>query len=176
MRVCLPIAALLGLLGGALAESAGAGDAVPVRASVRAGHLTVGHPGAVAVPRLRPRHDGRSSATVTVPVTLTDARGSGAGWALVVSAVIRTAEGERARGVAASLWAVTVRCAACRPPRERGELPIAVSAGHAVRALSARPGSGMGTMRLLAEIRLTGRPAARGSYVLVPTISRIAGP
>jgi hypothetical protein len=110
----LPIAAALALTGTAFAA-----DPLPVTLALHTGTLTVG-----AAPALV---DG----TVQVPVTVTDSRGNGDGWALTATEPVQVVK-------------VTARCAAnstCTLPRE-----TVTPAGRLI--LRSDPNSGMGKIRL----------------------------
>ncbi|MFL5845102.1 MAG: hypothetical protein ACJ762_10445 [Solirubrobacteraceae bacterium] len=153
-------------------------ETVPVTGTVVAGGLSVRSPlGALAVPRLHAVKAGWRQAVVRVPVTVVDARGSGAGWALSMSASTRTASGGRAPGLRVSVWKMQVRCAGCTRPRVRSVLPQALPEQTPVRAFAAARQSGMGTMRVVARLLVTAPVTMpRGPYVLRATVSRVAGP
>ncbi|MCW2991837.1 MAG: hypothetical protein JWM73_2431 [Solirubrobacterales bacterium] len=169
--VCVPA------LCAVLAAQAVAGT-VAVSGRVAPGAFSVsGVPHTVKVPPLTGRHSGWRRAVVWVPVTVTDARGTGAGWSLSLSAAMRTTAGDRARHVHVSVWQMDVRCAGCTAPRARVVLPMALPEQTPVRAFTAGQRTGMGRMRLMAKLVISAPLSApRGHYVLRPTISRVVGP
>ena len=115
--------------------------------------------------------------TKTLPITVTDARGNGAGWALTLTASARTAAGKRVEGLSTAIWSVELRCATCTRPRTAVTFPARLSETRAMRAFAARRGTGMGKMRLTARIAITVPvKAPRGAYVLRPRLSQVAGP
>lgn len=152
--------------------------AVTASGAVHGGRLSVsGIPARIIVPKLRVGRGGWRQAVVRVPVTVTDARGTGAGWGLALAAAARTLDGHPARGVTVSVWTIDVRCTGCTRPRARAVLPVSLAEGSAVRVFAARKRSGMGRMRLIAQVVVTAPAStAPGPYLLRPTLSRIAGP
>lgn len=128
-----------------LATSASADDIV-VPLTVRPGSLSLAPAGALA----------RSA---RVAVTVTDARGRGAGWTLLA----RLAGPSRTVVVTG----VDVRCGAhstCTLPRTRVRYPIMLSSLRAVPVLDARRGTGMGSIAV--TIRLGWRAVRMGSQAL----------
>lgn len=151
---------------------------VAVSGAVHGGRLTVSSlPGRIAIPKLRMSRAGWRQAVVRIPMTVTDARGTGAGWGLALAASARTLDGRRARGVRASVWTIKVSCAGCTRPRARAVLPVSLAESSSVPVFAARKRSGMGRIRLVARVVVTAPGSvAPGPYVLRPTLSRIAGP
>lgn len=151
---------------------------VAVSGAVLGGRLSVsGVPARLVVPKLRMSRAGWRQAVVRIPVTVTDARGTGAGWGLALAVSPRTLDGRRAPGVRASVWTIKVSCAGCTRPRARAVLPVALAATSSVRVFAARRQSGMGRMRLVARVVVTAPGSvAPGPYVLFPTLSRTVGP
>lgn len=151
---------------------------VPVTGAVLPGTLTISKvPARIPVPQLVADGNGWRRATVHLPVTVTDARGSGAGWALTLSAKVRTAKGRSVSGATATLWRIAARCGSCTRPRSRVVLPLRLQERRGVRAVVAAPRTGMGRVSLMAEIAVAvPKRAPAGGYVLRPTLSRISGP
>ena len=115
---------LISLSAGSLAAGPALGGNVQVGLALHAGGLSVKAPAAAALP-------GR---TVEVPLTVADARGSGAGWTLDLEAPSQV-----------TVTSITARCAAgstCTLPR----------AGTGAGILSASADSGMGVMQLVVTV------------------------
>jgi hypothetical protein len=80
--------------------------------------------------------------TTRVPITVVDARGSGAGWTLRLS------------GAGAAVTRLVVRCAVgatCTLPQDSVSLPAKLGSG-ATPVLTAAPHSGMGAMVVVATV------------------------
>lgn len=162
-----------GAAGLTLAPTAGA---LTARASLAGGGLSVamGRPTA-----LRP--DGRA---VGLRVTVTDARGSGAGWSLYLSAQERGSGdrqgGARDGGTAAAIGRVAdplVACASgvtCSPARSTLAFPLAVSlSGSPTKVFNATPGTGMGEQSVGLDLFLDAAGSAR---TVSTTITVQSGP
>jgi len=177
MRVPVPTALLVAAAVAAPIPLAHSAD-VQVVGTVAPGVLSIGKiPHRLAVPKLVPDHLGRRRAVVRLPITVTDARGTGAGWALTLSARLRTAKGRHVRGAVTSLWGMTSRCTSCTQPRSRVVMPLMLTERHGIRAFVAARGSGMGRIALVATIAVAvPKRAAAGGYVLLPTLTRVSGP
>jgi hypothetical protein len=124
----------VGLLALVLAAGAAA-DSVPIRLTVR--------PGSLAVASSRVVADGTK-----LMVTVVDARGSGAGWQLVVSPSDR----------AVTVVGVQARCGAastCTLPRSGQRYPLALAPLRQTVAFTAGRGTGMGAIDL--TLRLSGQ-------------------
>src|SRR4051812_396604 len=181
MRPALRHACLLAGATGAVAACAPAvadGGNVVVAGTVVPGTLTVSPiPHRIAVPAMHKVAGGFRRAIVTVPITVVDARGSGAGWSLTLSASARTAKGHKVRGIDVSMWSAQLRCAGCTLPRSRVGFPLALYENRSVRAFAARRGTGMGRMKVLAQIAVTvPKKAPGGGYALFPRLSHATGP
>jgi hypothetical protein len=114
----------------AATASAHGGD-VKVTVDVRPGHLTLGASTDVSSAAERSRGLHR------ILVTITDARGSGAGWRLDL----------RASTGGAAIVAVDTRCgqkSTCTLPQSPTGIPMALGAGHRTTVLDAPKGTGMG--------------------------------
>jgi hypothetical protein len=134
----------VGLL--ALVVAAGAAaDTVPIRLSVKPGSLSIAAPRVVV--------DGTK-----VSVTIVDARGSGAGWQLVVSP----------SGRAFTVTGVQSRCGAgstCTLPRSAQRYPLALEPLRQTLVFTAGRGTGMGTIDL--TLRLSGQASGTALRVAV---------
>lgn len=136
----------------ALVLAAGAAaDVVVVPLTVRPGSLTMAPVRAIS----------RSS---RIPVTVVDARGSGAGWELL------------ARPAGASSGTVIVtgveqRCgyhSTCTLPRPAVHYPIRLTSLRPTRVFAAQPGSGMGTIGLTLRLAAPAQIGASLSFSVRP--------
>ena len=142
-----------------LAQGAAATSAV-VAADIAPGSLTVGT--VLTAPGGRP-----SSRYLTVPVT--DARGSGAGWSVVVS--LTTSDGA-ARAEHARVALQSVGCerhSTCTPPGDSIAYPLALGLrGEGTRVAGASTGTGMGAQWLRLRLEL---PAGASAAALTIRVS-----
>jgi hypothetical protein len=154
------------------------GEEVVVSGTIRPGVLSIGKvPKRIAISKLVADGQGFRRAVVRLPIAVTDARGTGAGWALSVAARLRTAKGRQVHGGLATLWSMSSRCTSCSQVHSRVVMPLRLQEGRAIRAFVATRRHGMGRIILSATIRVavpTRAPA--GGYVLYPSVTRISGP
>jgi hypothetical protein len=167
-----------GLIG---ARPALAGESTIVSAGIQAGPLavSVGQPrlaaGAIAADGLQEIAGDLGLARVV------DARGSGGGWSLRVTAAVEAAPGAPALpSDALTILAVEVSPEAGSAPLNAIRYPLPVPlAGSAAPThfFSAAPGTGMGTVAVRPEVRLRLPAAApEGAYRAQVTIGVVAGP
>jgi hypothetical protein len=144
-----------------------------------AGRLTPGHL-AISAPAARvsiQRQKARVSAVLAVPLTVVDTRGSGAGWAIALTAGAVTPHGAIVRGLSLAVRGFRMRCASCTRPVDRVRYPVAVRLGQPTRVFRAARNSGMGVMRLEGILGLTGQPRpASASITLRVRLAQVSGP
>ena len=119
--------------------------------------------------------------TVTLPFSVTDARGSGDGWRLTVTSDGVRQGGDPLPGSAARIAGVTAACAVgdpCTLPTDDVPYPLGVPVGPApVRFFSAAAGTGLGTTLLEAALVLTlPANALAADYATTLTLAHAAGP
>jgi hypothetical protein len=124
------------------------------------------------------------SASFTVPMTLTDARGDGTGWKVTLTSTQFSTGGATPRTLAAdssTITGSTAACAAdstCTAPDNPTTYPLSVPAGTpAVNIITAGTGMGMGAFTLTPTVALA-IPANvyAGSYTSTLTVASVAGP
>jgi hypothetical protein len=113
----------------------------------------------------------------TLGVTVADRRGTGAGWALQLAATIRRPDGRPVRGASLTIPGIAASCrSTCTLPQTLVRYPVALGAAP-VRVFGARRGTGMGVIRVVADVALAvSRSSPPGPYVLTQAWSRVAGP
>ena len=132
--------------------AAGHADDVVVPLTVRPGPLSLAPATALA-------HGAR------IAVTVTDARGHGAGWTLLARM-----GGPGARAVVVA--GVDARCgfhSTCTPPRTRVRDPIMLSSLRAVPIFDAQRGTGMGAVELTVRLGVQSRQGAALRFAVQPS-------
>lgn len=129
---------------------------------------------------------GDTTQTYTVPLTLQDTRGTGAGWNLTITSTRFTTGGATPRTLpttASSLTAVTSACASgtCTNPSNAQIYPIAVPAGAsaptAVKVFNTTADNGMGRFTITPTIGVAiPQNAYAGTYTSTVTLSVVTGP
>ena len=147
------------------------------------GSLSIGHG---TVPKATSTLDGSDQVvTFVMPITLTDARGTGDGWSTsVTSTTFDDGSGDTLAEDAASVSAVDVSCDAggqCTAPASAVSYPLPVPAGATAPAATvffdAGSGTGMGAFELDTSVDVTipGNTYA-GKYKSTMTFTAATGP
>lgn len=129
---------------------------------------------------------GDSTQTYTVPLTVQDTRGTGAGWNLTVTSTTFTTGGgspQTLATTASSLTGVTSSCASgtCTNPSNAQTYPITVPAAGtaptAVKFFNTTANNGMGRFTVTPTIGVTiPQNAFAGTYTSTVTLSIVSGP
>ncbi|MFL5846095.1 MAG: WxL domain-containing protein [Solirubrobacteraceae bacterium] len=129
---------------------------------------------------------GDSTQTYTVPLTVQDTRGTGAGWNLTATSTTFSTGGGTPRTLstsASSLTAVNSSCTSgtCTNPSNAQTYPIAVPAGTtaptAIKFFNTTANNGMGRFTITPTIGVTvPQNAFAGTYSSTVTLSVITGP
>ena len=173
----------LGVLALVLAAVAVAGTVTATATVTGAGALSLSN-GATA--SISDTLDGSDqSVSYSVPLTMNDLRGSGAGWNLTMtSTTFNDGAGHTLATNASSLTAATSSCTAggtCTNPTNSISYPLTVPAGTtapaAVKVFNAAANTGMGRFTVTPSINVSipGNSYA-GSYASTLTIAAVSGP
>jgi len=129
---------------------------------------------------------GDSTPTYTVPLTIQDTRGTGAGWNATITSTQFTTGGATPSTLAtnaSSLTGVVSACAGgtCTNPTNAVTYPIAVPAGAtaptAVKFFNAAANTGMGKFTVTPTIGVfVPQSSTAGTYTSTLTISIVSGP
>jgi WxL domain surface cell wall-binding len=129
--------------------------------------------------------DGTDQAVnYTLPLTLTDARGTGAGWNLTITSTTFNTGTHAIATSASSVASVTSSCVAggtCTNPTNSIAYPLTIPAGTtaptAVKLFNAALNTGLGRFTITPSINVTipGNSYA-GSYTSTITIAAVSGP
>ena len=129
---------------------------------------------------------GDTTQSYTVPLTLQDTRGTGAGWNLTITSTTFSTGGGSPRTLptsASSLTGVTSTCASgtCTNPSNAQTYPIAVPAGAtaptAVKIFNTTANNGMGRFTITPTVGVTiPQNAFAGTYASTVTLSVVTGP
>jgi hypothetical protein len=129
---------------------------------------------------------GDSTPTYTVPLTIQDTRGTGAGWNATITSTQFTTGGATPSLLAtnaSSLTGVTSACAGgtCTNPTNAVTYPVAVPAGStpptAVKFFNAAANTGMGKFTVTPTIGVfVPQSSTAGTYTSTLTISIVSGP
>jgi hypothetical protein len=126
---------------------------------------------------------GDSTQTYTVPLTIQDTRGTGAGWNLTVTSTTFTTGTQSLSTTASSLTGVTSACSTgtCTNPSNAQTYPItvpaAVSAPTAVKFFNTTTNNGMGKFTITPTVGVTiPQNAFAGTYTSTVTLSIVSGP
>ena len=129
---------------------------------------------------------GDSTQTYTVPLTVQDTRGTGAGWNLTVTSTTFTTGGgspQTLATTASSLTGVTSSCSTgtCTNPSNAQTYPISVpaaaSAPTAVKFFNTTANNGMGRFTVTPTVGVTiPQNAFAGTYTSTVTLSIVTGP
>lgn len=183
IRTISAVAATVSLLAALAPQSALAASAT-VTGSVNAGTLSIS---TSATPSFSVTLDGTDkTGSYTVPTTVTDATGSGAGWNLTITSTQFTTGGGSPHTLAtgaSSLTGVTSSCAGgtCTNPTNSVTYPVAVPAGStpptAVKYFNAALNTGAGQFTNTPSISVS-VPANSyaGSYSSTLTLAAVSGP
>lgn len=130
--------------------------------------------------------DGDSTRSYTVPLTVQDTRGSGAGWNLTVTSTTFSTGGGSPRALAtnaSSLTGVTTACAAgtCTNPSNAQTYPVAMPAAStaptAVKFFNTTADNGMGRFTVTPTVAVAvPQNAFAGTYSSTVTLSVVTGP
>jgi len=170
LRVCLASTAALA----AVLPCARADD-IQVTGAVLPGHLGIkASPARFTLPHTK---QARVAAALSVPFVVTDTRGSGAGWAVALTATAQTAGGARVHGLSVSVRGFRMECHSCRKPADAVGYPLALPLGKAIRVFRAKRNSGMGVIHLVAQVAVAGtpKPIAKGLRLTV-RLAQVSGP
>ena len=118
---------LISILAALVLTAPAFGGTIAVTMGLNSGGLSLQAPAAVAT----------AGDAVQIPVTITDARGTGAGWTLKL-----------ASGAPVSVTSITARCAA----GSTCTLPTSSTASNGTTLLQVAPGTGMGVMQLVVTV------------------------
>ena len=184
IRIIFAVAATVSLLA-ALAPQSALGASATVTGSVNAGTLSIS---TSATPSFSVTLDGTDkTGSYTVPTTVTDATGSGAGWNLTITSTQFTTGGGSPKTLAtsaSSLTGVTSSCAGgstCTNPTNSVTYPVAVPAGStpptAVKYFNAalNTGAGQFTNTPTVSVSVPANTYA-GSYSSTLTLAAVSGP
>jgi len=123
------------------------------------------------------------TATYTIPLTVADLRGTGAGWNLTITSTQLAAGAYTLPTSASSVTAVSKSCSVspCTNPTNSVTYPVTVPAGSgpptAVRFYNAAAGTGKGTFTVTPTIKVAvGANAYKGSYSSTITLAIVSGP
>lgn len=129
---------------------------------------------------------GDSTQTYTVPITIQDTRGTGAGWNLTITSTTFTTGGVTPKtlsNTASSLTGTTSSCSTgtCTNPANAQTYPIAVPAAAiaptAVKFFNTTADNGMGRFTVTPTIGVTvPQNAFAGTYSSTVTVSVVSGP
>jgi hypothetical protein len=172
----------LGVTALVLAAVAVAGTVTATATVTGAGSLSLSN-GATA--SLNSTLDGTDqSINYTLPLTMNDLRGTGAGWNLTMTSTTFTSGSNTLATSASSIAAVTSSCTGggtCTNPTNAISypltLPAATSAPAAVKVFNAAANTGMGRFTVTPSINVSipGNSFA-GSYTSTVTIAAVSGP
>jgi hypothetical protein len=122
--------------------------------------------------------------TYQVPLTVTDARGTGGGWNLTITSTTFNTGAHTLATTASSLTAASAVCGSgstCTTPTNSVTLPVTVPAGTtaptALKFFNSAANTGMGTITVTPTISVAipGNSFA-GSYASTLTVAVVAGP
>jgi hypothetical protein len=129
---------------------------------------------------------GDSTQTYTIPLTVQDTRGTGAGWNLTVTSTTFTTGGGTPQNLsttASSLTGVTSSCSTgtCTNPSNAQTYPVTVpaaaSAPTAVKFFNTTTNNGMGRFTITPTVGVTiPQNAFAGTYTSTVTLSIVSGP
>jgi hypothetical protein len=167
-----------------IATAAAIGGTITATATVTgAGSLGLTHGATASVSSTLDGTD--QTATYTVPLSITDARGSGAGWnSTITSTTFNDGAGHTLSTTASSITGVTSSCVSggtCTNPTNSITyaltVPAAASAPAAVKFFNAAANTGMGRFTVTPSIAVSipGNSYA-GSYNSTVTVALVSGP
>ena len=129
---------------------------------------------------------GDSTQTYTVPLSLQDTRGTGAGWNVLITSTTFSTGGGSPKTLAtnaSSLTGVTSSCTSgtCTSPSNAQSYPIAVPAGStaptAVKIFNTTANNGMGLFTITPTIGVSiPQNSYAGTYSSTVTVSVVSGP
>ena len=183
MRHTLTTLLVTGLAALTLAAVAVAGNVTATATVTGAGALSLTHGASASVSSTL---DGTDQvASYTVPLTLNDARGSGAGWNLTItSTTFSDGSGHSLGTGASSVSSVSSACVAggtCTAPTNAISYPLTVpaaaSAPTAVKLFNSAANTGLGRFTVTPTINVTiPGNAYAGSYSSTVTVAAVSGP
>ena len=172
----------LGVTALVLAAAALAGTVTATATVTGAGALSLSH-GATAT--ISDTLDGTDqSVNYTVPLTMNDLRGSGAGWNLTMTSTTFNTGTQTLATSASSIASVASSCTAggtCTNPTNAITYPLTVPAGAtaptAVKVFNAAANTGMGRFTVTPSINVSiPGNAYAGSYSSTLTVAAVSGP
>lgn len=126
---------------------------------------------------------GDSTQTYTVPLTIQDTRGTGAGWNLTLTSTTFTTGTQNLSTTASSLTGVTSSCTTgtcTNPVNAQGypiTVPAATTAPTAVKFFNTSANNGMGKFTITPTVGVTiPQNAFAGTYSSTVTLSVVTGP
>lgn len=176
----------LALLAAGLAVTAPASHAASITSTATV-NGTVLSASTSAVPSFAADLDsGDSTPTYTVPLTVQDTRGTGAGWNLTATSTTFTTGGGSPKTLstaASSLTGVTSACTSgtCTSPSNAQGYPLAIPAGTtaptAVKIFNTTANNGMGRFTITPTIGVSvPQNTFAGTYTSTVTLSVVTGP
>lgn len=170
----------------ALADAASAATSASVTATGTVTGASALSLATTASPTFSDTLDGTDqTASYTIPMTVIDATGTGAGWnTTITSTLFSTSGGKTLAASASSISGVTSTCVAggtCTSPTNSISyslgVPAAATAPAAVKLFNAAANTGMGrfTITPTVEVAIPGNSYA-GSYTSTVTVAVVSGP
>ena len=165
-----------------LAAVAVAGTVTATATVTGAGSLSLSHGATASVSSTLDGTD--QSVSYSLPLTMNDLRGSGAGWNLTMTSTTFTNGTQNLATTASSISAVTSACTAggtCTNPTNAISYPLtipaAATAPAAVKVFNAAANTGLGrfTVTPTVNVAIPGNSYA-GSYTSTITIAAVSGP
>src|SRR5262249_14512852 len=183
MRYMLVLVAVI--LVGVLVSAGAVADTAPVTGTLAAGTLSES---TSATPSFSVTLNGTDqTASYTLPISVTDSRGSGAGWNLTVTSTQFSTGGGSPNRLAASastINGVSATCgagASCTDPTNTVRYPLGLPAGSpaptAVKFFNAALNTGLGKFTITPTVQVT-VPANSfaGTYTSTVTLAIVSGP
>ena len=181
-RISILVAVMAIALVGVSAAFAGTVTATATVSAGNSGNLALSLP---SNPSMSDTLDGTDqTATYTLPLSLNDVRGSGAGWNLTITSTAFTTGSHSLANTASTITSLTTACVTggtCTNPTNAIAYPLTVpaaaSAPTAVKLFDAAAGTGLGrfTITPTVSVAIPGNSYA-GSYSSTVTIAAVSGP
>ena len=169
--------------GSAIAAFADSGTSATV--AVNTGTLTESGPGSGVSATPVTLNGSDQTTSYSLGLTVTDARGSGAGWNLTITSTTFTSSGHSLPTTASSITGVSALCVAnttCTNPTSSGVtyplgVPAAATAPTAVKFYNAAGNTGMGSFTITPTVTIS-IPANTftGSYTSTVSVAVVSGP
>ena len=166
----------------ALAATALAGTVTATTTVTGAGSITLSHG---ATSSLSSTLDGSDqNVTYTVPLTLIDARGTGAGWNVTLTSTTFTTGVKSLATTASSITGITATCnggGTCTAPTNAISYPLTVPAAAtapaAVKIFNAASATGLGRFTVTPTVSVTiPGNSFSGTYTSTLTVAAVSGP